>query len=638
VDFVNEAGESAAILDPTLYGLIQDPGTWNVSLGWVIPGTNPATPRNPLAPFNHPRGVSPFDIDYINPAGRHEHVGVHFYGCDFAAPVAWQWSAPLEYTLMPAFRSTRLPAGQYSYNAYTHGYVQRRNFPVMVPPAGWADIEADLIQGGQIRVWMEFRHEAQATRFNGFVRVEAFDSNDNFVGASIYGQAQPNFYTLLNTAPAGGLGGTGGYLNYTWLGDHKKWRGAAQGADFGLWNATSLEAMNIFPSSTGDADSPGYPFNTCGAGPGGSGLVGNWACPITGQRAFTSSYMYASRNVPLGIGRPIPQDRGINYFVLPWWTQNINANNTWAGWPGWHAVSGLPAAVMPAGQTVNLRGTHHAAANRLEVPLGGVEVFDVYGFYWYWGDRAVTWAGGWPTTNGWDTAGFAGRGSNYWAGNAQWDHGLAGSVNVPGWEGSGAGTYTIKVWAFDARGPNNASERVPWSDDWRMYQMGWEVSGLQVPWGGAAEVWITMNAMATLRGTIRWFDMFGNLRPLPWAMISATNPDTVAYSSGYGAVQTGVSDSAGSFIMWLPEGEHDVSVSTSEAPQAWSSAPPTANAYYKVVVTDGWVGGGDTQLSGSGTPIPELPSFVVPLGLFAALAASAWLLRKRNLNLPVLMN
>jgi hypothetical protein len=121
-------------------------------------------------------------------------------------------------------------------------------------------------------------------------------------------------------------------------------------------------------------------------------------------------------------------------------------------------------------------------------------------------------------------------------------------------------------------------------------------------------------------------------------MISATNPDTVAYSSGYGAVQTGVSDSAGSFIMWLPEGEHDVSVSTSEAPQAWSSAPPTANAYYKVVVTDGWVGGGDTQLSGSGTPIPELPSFVVPLGLFAALAASAWLLRKRNLNLPVLMN
>lgn len=39
----------------------------------------------------------------------------------------------------------------------------------------------------------------------------------------------------------------------------------------------------------------------------------------------------------------------------------------------------------------------------------------------------------------------------------------------------------------------------------------------------------------------------------------------------------------------------------------------------------------------SATPVPEAPAHIVPLGLFAALAASAWLLRKRNLNVPVLM-
>jgi hypothetical protein len=150
-----------------------------------------------------------------------------------------------------------------------------------------------------------------------------------------------------------------------------------------------------------------------------------------------------------------------------------------------------------------------------------------------------------------------------------------------------------------------------------------------------------MNNMATLRGTVRWLDMFGNLRALPWAQISASPGPTTdsipAYSSGLGSVGVGSSDAAGSYIMWLPTGTHSVSISTSEAPGVWSSGAPTSNAEFSVVVSPGWMGGGDSQLSTSGTPVPEIPGYVAPLALFAALAASVWVLRKRNLNTPLLM-
>jgi hypothetical protein len=173
-----------------------------------------------------------------------------------------------------------------------------------------------------------------------------------------------------------------------------------------------------------------------------------------------------------------------------------------------------------------------------------------------------------------------------------------------------------------------------------MYSMGWDLVNVQVPWGGAVELWISMNDMAQLRGTVRWFDMFGNLRALPWAQVTASpgpSTDTYpAYATGIGALGGGSSDPAGAYIMWLPAGTHDVSVSTSEAPGAWTSAAPSSNTAYSVVVSPGWVGGGDTQIAPSGTPVPEIPAVVVPLGLFAALAASAWLLRKRNLNVPIL--
>jgi len=638
VDFINEEGTSQTILDPTLYGLIQDAGTTNATLGWRIPGTNPA-----VANFAaHGYGVSPFDIDnalnatglYANEAGRHEHVGVFFYGSDWASPVnPWMWNAPYEYALMGDYRSTRLPPGQYTYHAYTHGYVMRRSFPVMVPFSSGADIEADLIQGGQIRVYMDFLHEGIRTPFNGFVRVEAFNSADEMVGASIYGQAEPNLFTQQSNG--------GAYLGYQvwadWMLNYTgSPMGPAQAADFGQRiniPGTYVEAANTFPSSS------------------------VWA---NGQRAWISSYFYSSKLNATGTGnifRPIPGE----------WNASSTGvlgtgilGNTWGNWfnsfgssPGVGTGSGYPG--LRTGPTrYGLRlpytvgrcggGCWHAAPNRLQVPATGLAIFDVYGFYWYFGDPTRTWAGGWPTVNGFQMSGSwidKVNGGNWWMGTDQWDYGIPGSVDIPNWEGSGGGLYSVKVWAFDPMGANGVYDAAIPVDDWRMFAQGWELTNVQVPWGGAVELWIDMNDMAKLTGTVRWFDMFGNLRALPWAQVSASpGPETdsyPAYATGLGAVGLVASHPAGAFIMWLPAGSHDVSVSTSEAPGVWSSSAPTFNAEYTAVVSPGWVGSQDTNLAGSGVPVPEMPPVIVAFGLFAALAASAWLLRKQNLSTPLLM-
>jgi hypothetical protein len=538
VDFTNVAtGNVEDSLDPTEYGLIQDAGMYGPPV-LAFPVTHAGFPITGAPAGSY--GVSPFDIDNVHLPGQHEAVGVTYCGNDLVQG----YGLPIYRALFDA-RSTRLPAGEYTYAAHTHGYVMRRSFAVQLPFSGIGDINADMIQGGQIRVMMEFRHEAVATAFNGFIRVEVYNGNGDFVGASIYGQADPNWYTATHTGTAGG-----GYIPYVAWSDWKVVLGPAQAADFGQPGQPPMPTS--FPSSTTGVSN--------------------------GQRANTASYYY---NVPgpyLG---------------------------TWAAWDD----------MAPSD------------ANRIVAPAGAVVNFDVYGFYWYFGNPARTWAGGWPTTDG--------------INHQQLDSGLAGSNDIPGWSGSGAGLYSVKIWAFDPRGPDNTYEATGTTDDWRMYSMGWELKDISLNWGGAQELFITMNNMATLRGTTRWFDMYGNLRPLPWAQISASpGPSTdsfPAYSTGNGAVGAGSSDPSGAYIMWLPAGAHDVTVSTSEAPGIWGSGAPTQNAQYSVVVSDGWVGGGDTQLSGSGSPVPELPSAMLPLGLFAVLAASVWLLRKKTVNIPVLM-
>jgi hypothetical protein len=508
-------------LDPTVYGLVQDPGTVD-GMGFDIPGN----------PFGAD-GVTPFDVDNVNDAGRHDHLAVKYNGIDWCRPGIMGAGDEIWHALMPRYRSTRLPPGEYTYNIYTYGYVMRRSFPVQIPLAGGADIGADLIQGGQIRVVMDFKNEGVPTDFNGFVRVEVFNEKNELVGASIYGQAEPNTFTR--------AAGSGGYLDYDETQD---------------WMLASVYGYT--PS--------GLPEPAQAAGFDES--YGTYPSASHAQRAYYSSLLYG---VP---------------------------TNTWADW----------SAMSPAD------------ADRLLVPAGQQQAFDIYGFYWYYGGAARTWAGGWPTTTG------------LWP----MDYGLKGSVEIPGWSESGGGLYTVKVWAFDPYGPDNTFEAEGASDDWRMYSMSSELTDVEVPWGGATALLVTMNNMAALCGTVRWLDMFSNLRPLPWAQVTASPgpgfDSYPAYASGLGAVGEGASDPAGAYIMWLPAGSHDVSVSTSEAPEVWSSSAPTQNAEYTVTVNDGWVGGGDTQLGESGVPVPELPSALLPIGLLAAIAASVWSLRRRGAN------
>ena len=509
------SGEVIDVLDPTVYGLLQDPGI--AIPGFPITGAPPGS-----------FGLTPFDIDNIQVPGQHDHLAVEYYGTDWCSPNSGLGGAnALWYALLPSHRSTRLPAGEYIYNVYTHGYVMRRAFPVQVPFAGWADIEADLIQGGQIRVTMEFRHEGRATAFNGFIRVEVFNAANELVGASIYGQAEPNIFTRAD-GPAGGR-----YLAHAPFADHLQLAGPAQASGLGIPYAD-------FPSSSRP------------------------------QRAAVSSALYA---------RP---------------------TFTWANWP---------AMILND-------------ANRVILPSRSTESFDVFGFYWHYGTPTRTWAGGWPAASG----------------ARQYDYGLKGTVDIPGWFGSGAGRYTVKVWAFDPCGPNAVFEDVDavFTDDWRMYSMSRQLTNIEVPWGGAVEIFVEMDDMASLRGSVRWFDMYGNLRPLPWARVLATDPAQTslpegypAYASGVGAIGAGMTDPAGAFVMWLPPGSHDVVVRTTEAPQIWTISSPTLNAEYTVAVSPGWVMWVDTSLFPSGTPIPEIPPFLFPFALMVMLATSVWLLRKK---------
>jgi len=596
VDFKDMSGTVIDSLSPAMYGLFQDPG-WLNNTGavlladnyWAIPGVNYPEAAGPY----HGVGWTPYDIDNVNAAGHHEHLWVPYFGTDYCSTtIGGSYGI---YRALTDKRSTRLPAGEYTFEAMTHGYIMRRSFAVQLPQSGVGDIEADMIQGGQIRVTVNFYHEGVPTGFHGFIYAEAFDSAGNFVGASIYGQAQPNLFTRI-------LHG-GGYLEYngypfTGIIPNTDWmvdQGPAQAAGLNGWNGTADALQKVQQNANANAAAKEHYLLNC-TGPGSrAGQVNSYPSCSYSQRAFQAWLFHTysgEQNLPAVYPSP---EAGFPPI-------------TWGNWSGiWYDQ---PKYTVPQ--------SFYFPGNRVDMEPGQAQSMDIYGFYMYYGNAVRTWAGGWPVPAGGDSA-------------AQVDSGLKGSVDVPGWSGSGAGLYTVKVWAFDSRGPDNMTTEAPGTythDDWRMYAMGSELTNVQVPWGGAVDLYVPMNNMATLTGTVRWFDMYGNLRALPWAQVTASpGPSTDTYP----AYQTS------NYIMWLPAGSHDVSVSTSEAPQVWTSAAPTTNDAYTVVVSDGWVGGGDSQLSTSGTPVPEVPAFAAPLALFAVLAASVWLLRKKSYNIPVLM-
>jgi hypothetical protein len=540
LSIVDELGNVVATLDPSFYGLIQDAGTTNGTIGWTIPRA-PALPANSF-------GVSPYDNDNVNPAGRHGLLLVRFTGIDWGPILALSGLYP-----------TRIEEGKYSIFASTFGYIQRYDYSVNILSGVGNDLQVDLVQGTQIRVELDFQHESVPTNFNGFVRVEVYNSQDQLVGASIYGQAQPNYYTL-----TGVLSG-GGYLNYSRSNDFMQIPGPAEATDFGLRNATRLEAQNTFPSSTGNDGDPLYPANT--------GF-------INGQRAARSSYLYSSR-----VARRIPSGNGA-----------IGALYTWALWPS----------------------MIRSDANRLSVPAGAVAAFDVFGFNSYYGgpDSRMDglWANGWDTTNG----------------AAHADSGIRGSRDAL--ELDGAGTFTVRVWAFDPYGPNGVFDPAgpdgifgtdddytspdpidAGLSDFRAYAQTAEVTGLEAPWGGSAIVRVTLEEQPSLIGTVSWIDMYGDLRPLAWAQVIEASPGSHWASSA-----------TGSYRLWLSEGSYEFFVTTIGEEQFWE--PYNFDIVFS---RPGVHVSKDVALTVSGTATPEFTNlaFTAAIPMVALLIMSS---KRRN--------
>jgi len=169
VNFIDtNTGNVVASIDPTeyswVYGLVQDNG----NIG------------------------SPYDAEAgIAPAGEHGLLKMTWTGFN---------PDPMD-VVNVGFYPTTLPPGQYGFQVYTYGYVMPTStttgaafhfYPVQVPDGGSGNIQVDLVQGGMVRVNLTFKDQAEKVPFNGFARVELYDSSNKLVAANIYGQAQPN--------------------------------------------------------------------------------------------------------------------------------------------------------------------------------------------------------------------------------------------------------------------------------------------------------------------------------------------------------------------------------------------------------------------------------------------------------------
>ncbi len=119
-------------------------------------------------------------------------------------------------------------------------------------------------------------------------------------------------------------------------------------------------------------------------------------------------------------------------------------------------------------------------------------------------------------------------------------------------------------------------------------------------------------SMSMLRGTVYWYDMYGNLRPLPWAQVVAEG------DSGESTVST---TTDGTYMMWVAPGSYNLTVSVDPAYTPESKM---------VTVSAGGVATADFELQPSGQPIPEYPSVAQPVMLLIAALAATVLIRRRN--------
>jgi hypothetical protein len=472
VNFLNaDTSEVAASLDPTVWGLVQD--CFDAAGLPLISGSS---------------SWDPYLLE------------------DARLQIKWTGdNVDVKDALTAGTYPTHIAPGQYQFEVNTLGYVTRRVFPVWVPAGGNGDIQADLIQGGEITVDVSFTKEGQDVDFTGYVRVEAYNADGKLVGANIYHQAVPNYVT----SAAGG----GSYANYDGT---KDWKGIASG-----YVPCAAEGSNI-----DDADG-----DEC----------------LDGQRGYTSSLLY-----------------GVPAY-------------TWDGWP-FMEVQGI-------------------AANGLyPLPAGESERYDLFGFYWYYGAASSRNTGLWA--NGWDTT----------DGVKQNDHGLPGTRDITG--ATGAGLYTVKVYAFG------------WTPDGQYVSYYADpVENIDVQWGGYTAVSVSMAEMGRVTGTITWIDAFGNMRNMPWAMLGAG--ETASHSTSPLLADWGLWDND-AWVMWLPAGTYDFSVSADGVSQTFAPAGST------IVVSDGFSASYDQTLYPTGVPVPEFPA-TTALALLSVLSASIFLLRRKRI-------
>jgi hypothetical protein len=108
-----------------------------------------------------------------------------------------------------------------------------------------------------------------------------------------------------------------------------------------------------------------------------------------------------------------------------------------------------------------------------------------------------------------------------------------------------------------------------------------------------------------LLGVISWTDMHGNLRTLPWAQVLEVSPGSIWASS-----------TTGSYRMWLPEGSHQMHVTTVGEEQLWEQ--------YNFEITLNGSGAQmsrDVTLTPTGTATPEFtsPAWMAAIPLTALL-------------------
>ena len=121
--------------------------------------------------------------------------------------------------------------------------------------------------------------------------------------------------------------------------------------------------------------------------------------------------------------------------------------------------------------------------------------------------------------------------------------------------------------------------------------------------------------ISDIRGTVYWYDMYGNLRRLPWALVTAT-------SVGGGIAATS-STTDGTYALCVPPGTYNVI----------ASSDPGFTPQSKMVTFSlgAMVTGIDFRLQPSGEPIPEYPAPFISALLIIAIIAAAIMIRRRRL-------